>query len=52
MRHDRMLKYNLDGRILQDVLSPEAGGLFVAFVHGKKYNGKEILAIDPHGAPP
>jgi hypothetical protein len=51
MRHDRQLKYNLDARILQDVLSAEPGGLFVAFVHGKKYNGKEILAIDPHGAP-
>ena len=52
MRHDRMLKYNLDARILQDVLSREPGSLFVAFVHGKVYNGKEILAIDPHGAPP
>jgi hypothetical protein len=51
MRHDRMLKYNLDTRILQDVLSPEPGELFVAFVHGKHYNGKEIFAIDPHGAP-
>ncbi len=52
LRHDRMLKYNLDARILQDVLSPEAGGLFVAFIHGKKYNDKEIFASDPHGAPP
>jgi hypothetical protein len=51
MRHDHMLKYNLDARILQDVLSPEPGELFVAFVHGKQYNGKEIYAIDPHGAP-
>jgi len=51
MRHDHQLKYNLDARILQDVLSTEPGDLFVAFVHGKKYNGKEILAIDPHGAP-
>jgi hypothetical protein len=51
MRHDHMLKYNLDARILQDVLSPEPGELFVAFVHGKQYNGKEIFAIDPHGAP-
>jgi len=51
MRHDRELKYNLDARILQDVLSTEPGGLFLAFVHGKKYNSKEIFAIDPHGAP-
>ena len=52
MRHDRMLRYNLDARILEDVLSSAPGGLFVAFVHGKKYNGKEIYAIDPHGALP
>jgi hypothetical protein len=51
MRHDHQLKYNLDARILQDVFSSDPGGLFVAFVHGKKYNGKEIFAIDPHGAP-
>src|SRR5262249_43491863 len=51
MRHDHQLKYNLEARILQDVQSTEPGGLFVAFVHGKKYNGKEIFAVDPHGAP-
>ena len=51
MRHDHQLKYNLDARILQDVLADDPGGLFVAFVHGKKYNGKEIFLIDPHGAP-
>lgn len=52
MRHNRMLKWNLDARVLQDVLSSEPGGFFVAFIHGKKYSGKEIFAIDPHGAPP
>jgi hypothetical protein len=51
MRHDHMLKWNLDARILQDVLSTEPGGFFLAFVHGKKYNDKEIFVIDPHGAP-
>jgi hypothetical protein len=45
------LNYNLDARILQDVLSPEPGGLFVAFVHGKHYDNKTLLTIDPHGAP-
>jgi hypothetical protein len=50
MRHGQLLKYNLDARILQDVLSPEPGRLFVAFVHGKRYNDKELFAIDPHGA--
>jgi hypothetical protein len=50
MRHDRMLKYNLDGRILQDVLSSEAGGFFLGFIHGKRYDGKEIFIVDPYGA--
>jgi hypothetical protein len=50
MRHDHELKYNLDARVLQDVLGEGQGGLFVAFVHGKKYNGKEIFWMDPHGA--
>jgi hypothetical protein len=51
MRHSHFMKYNLDARLLQDVLSSEPGGLFVAFVHGKKYNGKELYFVDPHGAP-
>jgi hypothetical protein len=51
MRHGRMLKYNLEGRILEDLLGSASGGLFVAFVHGKRYNDKEIFFIDPNGAP-
>jgi hypothetical protein len=46
MRHK--LKDNLDARILEDVLSPSPGGLFVAFIHGKRYNGQELYSIDPH----
>lgn len=42
------LKDNLDARILEDVLSPSPGGLFVAFIHGKRYNGQELYTIDPH----
>lgn len=49
LRHK--LRYNLSARILQDVLSPEPGGLFVAFIHGKRYSDKELFAIDPHGVP-
>jgi hypothetical protein len=45
------LSYNLDARILQDVVSSEPGGLFAAFVHGKRYDGKTLFTIDPHGAP-
>ena len=47
----KKLYYNLDARILQDVLGTEPGRLFVAFVHGKRYNDKMIYAMDPHGAP-
>ena len=42
------LHYNLSARILQDVLSPEPGGLFYAFIKGKRYNGQLLFAIDPH----
>ncbi len=51
MRHADTLKYNLDARILEDVLSPTPGNLFVAFVDGKRYNGKELFVVDPYGAP-
>jgi hypothetical protein len=44
------LKNNLEARILEDVLGPEPGGLFFAFIHGKRYNDKEIYEIEPnHG---
>jgi len=42
------LKDNLEIRILEDVLSPAPGGLFVAFIHGKHYDGQELYEIDPH----
>jgi hypothetical protein len=42
------LKTNLDSRILEDVLSTEPGGLFIAFIHGKRYSGQELYSIDPH----
>jgi len=46
------LRYNLHARILQDVLGTEPGKLFVAFIPGKRYSGKMVYAVDPHGAPP
>ncbi len=49
-RHDHHLKTNMEERILEDVLGPEPGQLFVAFVHGKKYNGKELFTLDPHSS--
>ncbi len=42
------LKENLEARILADVLSPVPGGLFIAFIHGKRYDGQELFEIDPH----
>jgi hypothetical protein len=46
MRHK--LKHNLESELLGEVLSPEPRGIFVAFVHGKHYNDKEIYQIDPN----
>ncbi len=48
----RKVHFNLEARILQDVLGVWPGGLFVAFVHGKRYNGDEIFSIDPEGGLP
>ncbi len=47
----KKLHWNLTGRILQDVMGTEPGGCFVAFIKGKKYNGKMLFVVDPHGAP-
>src|SRR5207249_12108690 len=50
MRHDRMLKYNLDVRILEDVLGLDPGGFFVHYTQRKRYNGTELSFIAPHRA--
>jgi len=47
----KRLRFNLDARILQDVLSPQPDGLFVAFIHGKHYSDKMVYSVDPHAAP-
>jgi hypothetical protein len=49
-RHNREARFNMEARILEDVLSPEPGALFAAFVHGKRYNSKELFIIDPHSS--
>src|SRR5215467_6830890 len=38
---------NLDARILAEVLSPSPRAFFVAFIHGKKYDGQEIYEVEP-----
>jgi hypothetical protein len=48
----KKVHFNLDARILQDALGSGTGGLFVAFIHGKRYNGEEIFSIDPEGGLP
>ena len=48
MRHK--IHYNLDARILEDVLRPEPTGMFMAFVHGKHYDDKLLFILDPNGA--
>jgi hypothetical protein len=42
------LKHNMEARLLEEVLSPEPRGYFVAFIHGKRYNGEELYEIDPN----
>ena len=41
------LRWNLESRILEEVLSPSPREFFVAFIHGKHYNDKELYEIDP-----
>ena len=41
------LKSNLESRLLEEVLSPEPKPYFIAFIHGKHYNDKEVYEIDP-----
>lgn len=46
----KKLHDNLSARLLEDVMSSQAGGKFTAFIKGKKYSDKIVYDIDPHGA--
>jgi hypothetical protein len=46
MRHK--IKHNLEAELLGEVLSSEPRGMFVAFIHGKRYDDKEIYSLDPN----
>ena len=48
LRNDKLMRYNLSARILQDVLAG-SGGLFYAFIRGNNYSQRELFAIDPSG---
>ena len=41
-------KFNIEIQLLGEVLSPQPRPVFIAFVHGKHYNDKEIFEIDPN----
>jgi len=41
------LNYNLNGRILDDLLTGK-GGLFFAFINGSDYGSKQVFDIDPY----
>ncbi|ABF41230.1 Aminopeptidase N-like protein [Candidatus Koribacter versatilis Ellin345] len=45
------LRYNLYGRLQQDVMAQQPGGLFFAMIKGKHYSGKMLFVVDPHGVP-
>jgi hypothetical protein len=42
------LKHNLEIDLLAEVLSPAPRAAFIAFIHGKHYNDKEIYTLDPN----
>ncbi|HEX4312252.1 MAG TPA: M1 family aminopeptidase [Acidobacteriaceae bacterium] len=44
------LHWNLDARLLEDVLSSAPGGFFLASIDGKKFASKMIFILDPRGA--
>jgi peptidase M1-like protein len=42
------LRHNLEAELLGEVLSPQPRELFLAFIHGKRYDDKEIYSLDPN----
>src|SRR5712671_2385338 len=42
------IKWNLEARILAEVMSPNPRGFFLAFIHGKRYEDKEIFELEPN----
>jgi hypothetical protein len=42
------IKHNLEAELLGEILSPEPRPLFLAFIHGKRYDDKEIYQLDPN----
>jgi Peptidase family M1 domain len=42
------IKHNLEIDILAELLNPKPRPFFIAFIHGKNYNDKEIFQLDPN----
>jgi peptidase M1-like protein len=42
------IRHNLEAELLGEALSAEPRGIFVAFIHGKRYDDKEIFSLDPN----
>jgi hypothetical protein len=42
------IKTNLEAQLFGEILSPEPRAIFVAFVHGKRYDDKELYELDPN----
>lgn len=49
LRKDRIARYNLSARVLQDILSEGPSGIFYAFINGGRFESREVFAIDPQG---
>ena len=49
LRNNRLGRYNISARILQDLLATSPGGFFAAYIHGNNYNDKEVFMVDPQG---
>jgi len=39
---------NLEAELLAEAISPKPRGMFVAFIHGKRYDDKEIYELNPN----
>jgi hypothetical protein len=51
LANNRVMRYNLSARILQDVLSDQpVPGAFYAFFAGKNYGKSQVFVVDPQGA--
>jgi len=42
------IKWNLEAHILAELMSPNPRGFFLAFIHGKRYEDKEIFELEPN----